>query len=117
MRTGITAQMAWLIGFCVLAEAAREVCFKHAADHTVFLLALLKPVAWLGIFFWGVELVAWTVVLEHVPLSIAFPLMALSYVAVVFAGCLVLKEPVNVRQAVGACLITVGVACIGVTGL
>jgi drug/metabolite transporter (DMT)-like permease len=117
MSTGLTTSMAWLIGFCVFAEAAREVCFKQAANHAALLTAMMKPMTWLGVFFWGIELVAWTVVLEHVPLSIAFPLMALTYIAIVLAGALVLKEPVNMRQAVGACLITAGVACVGATGL
>ena len=117
MSTGLTTSMASLIGFCVLAEAAREVCFKQAANHTALLKAMMKPMIWLGIVFWGIELVAWTLVLEHVPLSIAFPLMALTYITVVLAGALILKEPVNIRHAVGACLIAAGVACVGTTGL
>lgn len=117
MNSGLTTSMAWLICFCVLAEAAREVCFKHAANHTTLLKAIMKPMTWLGIVFWGIELVAWTVVLEQVPLSIAFPLMALSYITIVLASAWILKEPVNLRRAVGACLITAGVACVGATGL
>jgi multidrug transporter EmrE-like cation transporter len=70
-----------------------------------------------GSSFLGIELVAWTLVLEQVPLSIAFPLMALTYITIVVAGALVLKEPINIRHAVGACLITAGVACVGATGL
>ncbi len=117
MRAGLTTSMAWLIGFCVFAEAAREVCFKQAATDTALGKAMMKPMTWLGIFFWGIELVAWTLVLEQVPLSIAFPLMALTYIAIVLAGALILKEQVNIRHAVGAFLITAGVACVGVTGL
>ena len=66
--------MAWLIGFCVFAEAARELCFKRAATDTALGKALMKPLTWLGVFFWGIELVAWTLVLEQVPLSVAYPL-------------------------------------------
>jgi drug/metabolite transporter (DMT)-like permease len=117
MSTGLTTSMAWLIGFCVIAEAAREVCFKQAADHTALLKALMKPMTWLGVLFWAIELVAWTLVLEHVPLSIAFPLMALTYITTVLAGAWILKEPINIRHAVGACLISAGVACVGATGL
>jgi len=117
MSTGLTTSMAWLIGFCVLAEAAREVCFKQAVNHTSLLKAMMKPMTSLGVLFWGIELVAWTLVLEQVPLSIAFPLMALTYITIVVAGALVLKEPINIRHAVGACLITAGVACVGATGL
>ena len=117
MSTGLTTSMAWLIGFCVFAEAAREVCFKQAVNHTSLLKAMMKPMTSLGVLFWGIELVAWTLVLEHVPLSIAFPLMALTYVTIVLAGAWILKEPINIRHAVGACLITAGVACVGATGL
>ena len=117
MSTGLTASMAWLIGFCVLAEAAREVCFKQAANHTALFKTMMKPMTWLGVAFWAIELVAWTLVLERVPLSIAFPLMALTYITIVLAGAWILKEPINIRHAVGACLITAGVACVGATGL
>jgi len=30
----------------------------------------MKPMTWLGVLFWGIERVAWTLVLEHVPLSL-----------------------------------------------
>ena len=110
--------MLALIGFCILAETAREVCFKQAAKGTSsFLQSLLKPAIWAGLVFWGVELLAWMAVLEHVPLSIAFPVMALSYVVTVFVAALFLKEAVSLRHAAGASLITAGVICVGATGL
>ncbi|AYG60909.1 EamA family transporter [Rhizobium jaguaris] len=117
MSGSLTLPMLALILFCVLAETAREVCFKQAASENALLSALTKPVTWLGIVFWAVELLAWTAVLEHVPLSIAFPLMALSYVVIVFAGALIFKENINLRHATGVFLVTAGVACVGVTGL
>ena len=117
MSETLTLPMLALIGFCIAAEAAREVCFKQAAHNTGFAQALIKPVTWLGILFWAVELVAWTIVLEHVALSIAFPLMALVYVAVVIAGAWIFKEQVNLRHGLGALLITAGVACVGATGI
>jgi len=79
--------------------------------------ALARPVTWLGILFWAVELLAWTAVLERVPLSLAFPLMALSYVVIVLAGAAIFKENINLRHATGVFLVTAGVACVGVTGL
>ncbi|MEF0940268.1 EamA family transporter [Rhizobium sp. BR 362] len=117
MSGSLTFPMLGLILFCVLAETAREVCFKQSASQNALLSALARPVTWLGIFFWAVELLAWTAVLEHVALSIAFPLMALSYVVIVFAGALIFKENINLRHAAGVFLVTAGVACVGVTGL
>ena len=118
MSGPLTMPMLALIGFCILAETAREVCFKQAAKGTAsFLQSLSKPAVWAGIVFWGVELLAWMAVLERVPLSIAFPLMALSYVVTVFAAALFLKEAVGFRHAAGAGLITAGVMGVGATGL
>ncbi|MFT4184709.1 MAG: EamA family transporter [Rhizobium sp.] len=117
MSGSLTLPMLGLILFCVLAETAREVCFKQAAQQGGLHRALARPVTWLGILFWAVELLAWTAVLERVPLSLAFPLMALSYVVIVLAGAAIFKENINLRHATGVFLVTAGVACVGVTGL
>jgi drug/metabolite transporter (DMT)-like permease len=118
MSGSLNMAMVALILFCILAEMAREVCFKQAARGGATLFrSLLMPATLAGIVLWAVELLAWTAVLKHVPLSIAFPLMALSYVAMVFAGAIFFKETVSFRHAAGACLITAGVICVGATGL
>ncbi len=117
MSEHLSYAMLGLIGFCILTEAARELCFKQAADASTFLQTFAKPIVWLGFVFWAVELVAWTNVLEHVPLSTAFLLMSLSYVAILMAAAAVFKEQVNKRHVIGALLIAAGVACVGVTGV
>jgi undecaprenyl phosphate-alpha-L-ara4N flippase subunit ArnE len=117
MTGSLTLPMLGLILFCIIAETAREVCFKQSASENAPLRALVKPITWLGIVLWAIELVAWTAVLEHVPLTIAFPLMAMSYVVIVFAGAVIFKENINLRHATGVFLVTAGVVCVGVTGL
>ncbi|MGO4569368.1 EamA family transporter [Rhizobium sp. 2YAF20] len=117
MSGTLTLPMLGLILFCVLTEMAREICFKQSAQSGSVLAAVAKPLTWLGIAFWAVELVAWTAVLTRVPLTIAFPLMALSYVAIALAGVLIFKERINLRHAAGVFFVTAGVACVGVTGL
>jgi len=117
MTGSLTPAMAGLILFCVLAETAREICFKRSAGEGSWTLALLRPVTWAGILFWAVELFAWTAVLGRVPLTIAFPIMALSYVAIVFAGRLIFNETINLRHAAGVVCIAAGVACVGATGI
>jgi undecaprenyl phosphate-alpha-L-ara4N flippase subunit ArnE len=115
--TSLTSTMLALIVFCILTETAREVCFKHAATGGNFLTICMKPVTWAGIIFWAIELIGWMIVLQHVALSIAFPLMSLSYVVIIIAGALVFHETIDKRRAAGVFLITAGVACVGVTGL
>ena len=116
MTTGLTGWTFAIIAFCILAETGRELCFKYGAASALF-ETMQKPVIWLGIVFWAVELVMWTRVLEQVALSVAFPLMALSYAAIAFAGAVIFKETINLRHALGIVLVTAGVVCVGATGL
>jgi undecaprenyl phosphate-alpha-L-ara4N flippase subunit ArnE len=104
------------IAFCIATETARELCFKYAAmrDGRNFLLV---PATWLGVAFWGVELLAWIVVLAETPLSVAFPLMALSYVTIAIAAAILFKEKLNHRRLLGIALIVGGVVCVGASGL
>ena len=106
-----------LITFCTLTEAGRELCFKQAADHVSVAQALRRPILWCGIGLWIVELVAWLRVLVTVPLTIAYPLMALVYIIIQIGGVVFLNEPFTRRHGLGALLITAGVGCIGSTGI
>lgn len=117
MNMALTSAQLMLILFCIITDAAREYCFKYTAHDSSFAVAIKNWVTWLGILLWAIELIAWTVVLEQVNLGIAFPLMALSYVLTVLMGALAFKEPINARHLVGALLITIGVACVGSTGM
>jgi len=98
--------------FCVATDAAREVCFKAAAVQSgrssFFASLLTRPVLWLGLLFWAVELVAWLLVLGRVRLAIAFPIMALTYAVTPIAAGLILGETLTRRQAAGAALVALG---------
>ena len=101
----------------MITEASRELCFKHAVDGVSTTVALRHPVLWVGILLWIVELIAWVRVLETVPLTIAFPLMAVVYIVTQLGAVTFLKEKLTPRHGMGALLIAIGVACIGSTGI
>ena len=117
MNEKLTLAMLALIIFCIVIEGLSQLCFKQVAASTALMSTFLKPILWIGIFFWLVELLLWTNVLENVPLSIAFPLMSLTYVTTLMAGVIVFKERMTKRHALGAFLIAAGVACVGATGI
>ncbi len=54
----------------------------------------------------------WTVVLSKLDLSLAYPMVSMSYVLVVFLSWLILKEPVNVMRIAGLVVICGGVLLI-----
>ena len=114
-----------LLAFCLMTEIARELCFKRAVDtdekkesHSGLLrMVATTPLLWLGIAFWVAEMTAWILVLERLPLNIAFPEMSLVYSGVPIASHFLLKESVTARHWLGAGVITLGVALVGLTGV
>ena len=114
-----------LIPFCILAETASVLCFKHGVDQDennpldvgFIMMVLTKPILWLGILLWAAELVAWITVLEHTPLSIAYPIMSLIYCTVPLAGKWFLGEALPSRQWMATGMIAAGVALVGSTGV
>lgn len=117
MNEQLTLSMLGLIGFCIVMETGREVCFKMTATTTTWQTTLLHPITWMGIGCWAIENLAWARVLASVALSIAFPIMALSYVTIALASSMIFKETINLQHAVGVALVTLGVICAGATGL
>jgi len=118
----ISLAAAGLLAFCVLAEVIQQMSFKtgasRAADHGRLNAGILvQPLIWLGVAIWAVEIIAWTVVLEHTPLSLAYPVMTLSYAAIPLASFVLLRERMSRRQRIGAALVAAGVLCVGISGL
>lgn len=116
------AQALGLLAFCVPAEAGRELCYKRAVDAAgqaggLWPHLLVRPLLWAGLGLWAVELAAWVMVLQRLPLEVAFPLMALSYAAIPLAAHLVLGERLDRRQWAGVALITLGSVLVGVAGV
>jgi drug/metabolite transporter (DMT)-like permease len=113
---GSVAMLMLLLAGCVVFDVAREICSKVAAhigneESPTFLIWLTG-----GIAIWGVEIIAYSVVLSRLPLNVAFPVMSLSYAASLFAGWLILGEHLSLRRWLGTGLITAGVALVGLSG-
>lgn len=122
MNAFVTPAAIGLLGFCIVAEIARELCFKSAADGAQdapnYALGLaMRPLLWLGLAFWISEAISLVLVLETVPLSVAYPITNLPYAGIPIAGALLFRERLTRGQIAGAALIAVGVVCVGVSGL
>ncbi|RAK58427.1 permease [Phenylobacterium hankyongense] len=110
-----------LLAFCVAAETVQQISFKLGADRAGrsagFVRGVaLEPLIWAGAALWVVESVAWVLVLQRAPLSLAYPVMTLTYACVPLAGLVMLRESMSARQKLGAALIFAGVVCIGASG-
>lgn len=74
-----------------------------------------EPKLWLGLALFGISSVFWLVVLSRVSLSIAYPLVGLSYIVVVFISRYFLHETVPAMRWLGVSVIAVGIALIGIS--
>jgi undecaprenyl phosphate-alpha-L-ara4N flippase subunit ArnE len=110
-----------LLVFCIACETVQQLGFKAGADRAGAAAnrvrgVLLQPLIWLGVALWVIESVAWLLVLQQTPLSVAYPVMTLSYAVVPLASVLVLRERLSRRQLAGGTLIFAGVVCVGLSG-
>jgi undecaprenyl phosphate-alpha-L-ara4N flippase subunit ArnE len=110
-----------LLAFCVTAETVQQLSFKLGSARAegaanAVRAVLLQPLVWLGVFLWVVESIAWVQVLQKTPLSLAYPLMTLTYATVPLCGLILLRERMSRRQMLGAGLIFSGVLLVAAAG-
>lgn len=74
-----------------------------------------EPLLWIGLFLFGVSAVFWLVVLSHVPLSVAYPVVGLSYILIVGFSRFVLHESVPMMRWLGVLVVAIGIGVIGLS--
>ncbi len=112
-----------IIIFSVLLSAVAQLLLKHgmtkvgrvsslASAPRMLLAALSNPAVLTGLAIFGVSALSWLVVLSRVKLSVAYPMISLGYVAVIFFSWLILREPVRPITIAGCLIIISGVILI-----
>jgi multidrug transporter EmrE-like cation transporter len=98
------------------AIAAGQILFKRAASQigggsgVSWLLEVARlPTMWIALALYGAATLLWVRILMTVPLSRAYPFVALAFVLVPAAGYVFFQESITLRYAVGTALIVVGV--------
>jgi drug/metabolite transporter (DMT)-like permease len=94
-----------------------QLLLKHAVERAgatgslvPLLGALVRSCAfWLAIASTGGASVVWLLLLRRSPVSVAYPMLSLSYVLMIPAAWLILREPVTISKVVGSAIICVGV--------
>lgn len=104
-------------GQLVLKEAMARVgrigtAQVNAAGDTIGRM-VSEPLLWLGLTLFGVSALFWLVVLSHVPLSLAYPVVGISYILIVAFARFIRHEPVPSLRWLGVVLIACGIAVIG----
>jgi drug/metabolite transporter (DMT)-like permease len=74
--------------------------------------ALVRPAVLGGIGSFAVGLIFWFIAISRLPASVAYPMISLAYVAVIFLSWLFLNEQIGWQKLSGATAIIIGVTII-----
>lgn len=97
----------------VLAISAGQILFKLAALAMPPGSSNVPLAAWAyggaGVAIYALATVGWIWLLRHVPLNLAYPVMAMAFVLVPLGSALLLGEALAGRTLIGAAIIVCGV--------
>ena len=101
-----------VIILCVVAIASGQILFKLSAqkmrsDLAIFDL-LRTPEFIAALVIYGLATLGWVTQLRKVNLSVAYPLMSLSFIIVPAASAILLREPISLRYWAGVVFIVSG---------
>lgn len=117
----------WLLIPAVLLSTTGELFFKTgmnriggfefspAAIRAILPQVIRSPFIWIGFVGFGGGAVFWLAVLSRAPLSLAYPILASSYLVVVVEAWLFLHERVSRQRLLGVAVIVIGVVIVGLS--
>jgi len=85
-----------------------EALLKTAAGSSSFARQLVDPRTLLGVTLYGLAALLYMLALRRIPMSVAMPYTAVSYVAIALIGRFVFREAVGPFQIAGISLIVAG---------
>ena len=111
--------MSWmlLLGACLLTclgQIAQKYAVLHWQGRALGVWAKLKS-PWLLLAFgsMGAGLLLWILLLQRMPVGLAYPMLSLNFVFVTLAAHWLFHETVDARHWAGVAFIVVGVALLG----
>lgn len=109
-----------LILVCVMGISIGQVLFKLASPFFPQTITISSMAAFVfnkylfsALVIYGLATFLWVYALKLVPLSVAYPFMALAFVIVPLLGVVFLNEPFTMRNIFGTILIIAGILVIG----
>ncbi|HEY1685077.1 MAG TPA: hypothetical protein VGG19_09965 [Tepidisphaeraceae bacterium] len=111
------AFFAFLLLLDVTVYLLQKFASLQAAHHgSGFFIHLgMEPWAWIALAIGPIQLLIWTRILEHVDISLAYPLTSLAYPLTLLASQFILGESLHWQVWIGASLITLGSAIMGMS--
>lgn len=100
-----------LLVITVLAISGGQVCFKIAAPafSALSIRSMFEPMFIIALVIYAAATILWVICLSRIPLTQAYPVIALSYVIVPVLAQFLLGESSSIRTFLGAAIVIVGV--------
>ena len=105
-----------VLGVAILLGVAGQLLLKEGVSQAGplglnfgLILVIFRPVVFSGFVLYGLSSILWLLVLSKVQLSIAYPMLAIGYILIVFASWIFLKEPLTAFKIIGSLVIGFGV--------
>jgi drug/metabolite transporter (DMT)-like permease len=121
-RQRLTITSIALLLFAVLLAAGGQLLLKHgmqaatarahATSGSLLATAATSPMVLGGLAVFAISAVAWLAVLSKVPLSVAYPFNALSYLIILAASVFLLHERANLVTWAGSLLVVSGLVIV-----
>jgi undecaprenyl phosphate-alpha-L-ara4N flippase subunit ArnE len=98
-----------------LLSCVGQLCQKQATHASTSARRGRHIVLWLGLALLalGGGMVLWLVVLQRLPVGIAYPMLSLNFVWVTLAAKFIWHEPVSRRHWIGVGMIILGILVLG----
>lgn len=106
--------MYWIFLLGAMAAAVFGQAFmKGGVGAGTFVQQLFDVRTFAGLACYGGSAIMYMVALRGIPLSVALPATAMSYIAVAMIGHFVFHEPIGAQRMAGLAMIMVGVFVLG----
>jgi small multidrug resistance pump len=99
----------------IVTSMAGQTLLKAGAGAAGFVAQLLDPRTIVGFILYGGAALLYIVALRRIPMSVAMPFTAVSYVAATLIGHYAFAEPLSAPHIGAVALICVGVLLLAVT--
>ena len=96
----------------LLGVAAQLLLKVGATGEGNILVQLFRPQTIIGLGLYGMAAFFYIVALRKIPVTVAFPSVALSYAVIAVLGVVWLKEPLGFTQMAGIAMIMAGVVLV-----
>jgi multidrug transporter EmrE-like cation transporter len=104
-----------LLKYGMTAPAVRSVLENKTDPLNILLTIGASPWVLVGLGCFGLSAVVWLFVLSKIPLSSAYPFVALGIAITVVAGRYLFGEPISVAKLIGVAIILLGIGTVAVS--